>query len=1332
MQSRFASAVGVAAAICCALGLLFSSACPASANTSSPPVLGLDVYADNGTMNWSELAASGIQFAWAKATQGNYYQDAQLSNNESGATANGIYVGAYDFADPTNCTPLTEATYFVNYASQYGAFDTGKLLPALDMESVGSTIDGASSLTAWINAWASDVYTLSGVHPLLYCSPSFLSDNNITSTSLPLWEADWTYPSNLSNTGPPSGSWSPWSTWTFWQYTDKGTVNGDPASAADLDAYNGTLSQMIANEVIPVLTWTGNTNGVWDITSSGTQNWNYGTTANNAAYYFDGRAVVFPDANLVNSNSTITHSSISISSIVTPQSLNFTANTVNYTFTGAAIAGTGGLTLGGAASVTLDNGTSASPNTFSGAVAINKGQLILEQVWSLGNSSGATVASGGALVLNNTGSAKTFGNLASGGGTISLTIAGAGLTASPAGALESLKGNNTYVAPISLSANATIESASTASGDGLTLPGGVTTNGYTLTFAGPGTTTLSGGASGAGAVQITSGTLRITNSSPLSTGAVTLAGGTLVVAAPSEIGINIAADGGSPGSSSGEQPEQMPAATVAGVAPMSNWNNLIITKFADGNHYTSANLPTDPQPQSVASTPMPMTLNYASGAASSAQVTSWAGSNTYSVYGSTQTTGDAQLNNGLLGGGNSSTNGVHPATVTISNIPYTSGYTLYVYFNNNSSAQDAVISAASGSYSSPSYYVSTEGAISGSPFYTDGSGSTTAGNYAASDYVAIPIPADSAGGPTNSLTVTLAEPVQGSANPGITAIQLVSDDMGATLGNAVIVSQNSTINVTGVDTAAFGALSIGKTLFVTGGSTGAGNPYTLTLGATTLTASATFNVANNSSGSGALGILQLGAVGDGGHNYGITLTGPGEVALTAAGTYGGATNVLAGQLLLTNSTALGNSSAVSIATGGALALDNTGGASLTFGNTANGSTTVGLTINGTGFSVAPAGALSNVAGTNTYAGAVSVGGTGSATISAAASTQLTLGGAAVVASGDTLQFGGTGTVVAAGSLSLAKNAALQIASGAVQLNPASTTTIGSGVTVTVASGATLQLAGTVSALSNASTATAANIANGGTLSVLGVAETVATISGAGQTVVQPGANLSANQIMQTALIVGADSIVTIEPTGSMSSGVTGESSESADSAAIGASPGVASPSSASNSGGSASADAVDPFIAIEATILADNRSGSVASDSAAIVASLAAAESQFDLATLDNPALSAEYEYLSLQSGSSLSEVTLGRRAMIDKSIWNLENPPAVENDNGLNGTLDSAAVGDAGSPAAVPEPATLWLAALGAIAGCPMRRRFAAARNGVAAPNRKKLDSGVRLFRQS
>ena len=819
-------------------------------------------------MNWNQIAGAGIQFAWAKATQGNYYHDAQLPNNEANATAAGVYIGTYDFADPTACSPLTEATYFVNYASQYGAFNTGKLLPALDMETVGSTINGAANLTAWVNAWAADVYNQSGIHPLVYCSPGFISGNSLASTGLPLWEADWTYPTTLSNKAPPSNSWSPWSTWTFWQYSDKGSVAGDPATV-DLDAFNGNLSQMVAAAVIPALAWTGNVTGTWNSTSSGTQNWNYGTTTSNAAYYFDGRAIVFPDTNLV-SGSRITNSSISIASTVTPQSINFTANSVNYTFTGAAIVGTGGITLDGTGTVTLNNGNSASPNTFTGAVTINKGQLVVQQPWSLGNTPSVTVASGAVLTMNNTsGNPLSFGNQASAGTTIPLTIAGNGIAGIPAGALLSTRGNNTYTGPISLAADTTIDSASAATGDGLSLPGRIATNGHALTFLGAGPTTVSSPISGgsltmsgagtltlsaantfSGSVRINGGAVKITNAAALGSGGIMLGGGKLVLAAPTSIGVHIAADGGTVGGTTGEEPEMLGAAAIAGVptVAMSNWNEFVITRFMNGGNNSNSN---PPPTQSVPTSATPFPLVDSNGSPTTAQVVGWSGNNSYSVYGTSESSANsnAQLVNGILGGINSNSFPNHPATLTIGGVPYTSGYSVYVYFNNNIAAQNAFLWLQGGGYTSPTYYVSTVGqeSTTASPFFVSGTSSTNPSTYTPSNYVAIPVPVLGPAGAASQFTITLSAAFSGANNntPGIAAVEIVGQS-GAALSNSVTVNANSTIDVTGVNSAALGPLSIGSsTLFVTGGSTGAGSPYRLTLGSTTFGGNPTFDVANN-------------------------------------------------------------------------------------------------------------------------------------------------------------------------------------------------------------------------------------------------------------------------------------------------------------------------------------------------------------------------------------------------------------------------------------------------------------------------------------------------------
>ena len=151
---------------------------------------------------------------------------------------------------------------------------------------------------------------------------------------------------------------------------------------------------------------------------------------------------------------------------------------VDYTFTGGAIAGTTGVTLSGTSGVggmvTFDKA-----NTFTGAVAINAGELIAANAGALGNASTVTVASGAALQLSG-GITIT----SSGTSTLPLSLNGTGYASSPAGALDSEAGSNAYPGPITLTGATTINSGTAT--DTLTLTGGITTTTNDLSFTGAG------------------------------------------------------------------------------------------------------------------------------------------------------------------------------------------------------------------------------------------------------------------------------------------------------------------------------------------------------------------------------------------------------------------------------------------------------------------------------------------------------------------------------------------------------------------------------------------------------------------------------------------------------------------------------------------------------------------------------------------------------------------------------------------------------------------------------------------------------------------------------
>ena len=66
---------------------------------------GLDVYSGDGTVTWSTVKSSGIDFAFVKADEGVDAPDSKFATNFSGANAAGIYVGPYHFAHTESLSP---------------------------------------------------------------------------------------------------------------------------------------------------------------------------------------------------------------------------------------------------------------------------------------------------------------------------------------------------------------------------------------------------------------------------------------------------------------------------------------------------------------------------------------------------------------------------------------------------------------------------------------------------------------------------------------------------------------------------------------------------------------------------------------------------------------------------------------------------------------------------------------------------------------------------------------------------------------------------------------------------------------------------------------------------------------------------------------------------------------------------------------------------------------------------------------------------------------------------------------------------------------------------
>src|SRR2546423_7691789 len=106
---------------------------PTAPRTNPAWLEGIDVSHWNGSIDWSQVAASGERFVVMKATEGTGYVDPTYSSNRQGALAAGLVVTAYHFArpdlHPAAAGAAAEADHYVDVAG----IGAGDLIPALDL-----------------------------------------------------------------------------------------------------------------------------------------------------------------------------------------------------------------------------------------------------------------------------------------------------------------------------------------------------------------------------------------------------------------------------------------------------------------------------------------------------------------------------------------------------------------------------------------------------------------------------------------------------------------------------------------------------------------------------------------------------------------------------------------------------------------------------------------------------------------------------------------------------------------------------------------------------------------------------------------------------------------------------------------------------------------------------------------------------------------------------------------------------------------------------------------------------------------------------------------------
>jgi lysozyme len=210
------------------------------ADSPSSIMRGIDVASHQGAVDWAAVAASGVTFAFTKATGGTWYRNPTCAANWLGMQAAGLARGAYHFAFETSGQafpgdgPEAEADYFLAEIRRAGGIAPGDLL-VLDIE------DGQGDLGEWALRWLQRVESVTGLRPLLYSGAWFTDPHGFAKVpalaGYALWLADY-------GAGWPDAP-SPWASVDIWQHDDKGRVPG-VSGLVDMNKFQGTRQELLA------------------------------------------------------------------------------------------------------------------------------------------------------------------------------------------------------------------------------------------------------------------------------------------------------------------------------------------------------------------------------------------------------------------------------------------------------------------------------------------------------------------------------------------------------------------------------------------------------------------------------------------------------------------------------------------------------------------------------------------------------------------------------------------------------------------------------------------------------------------------------------------------------------------------------------------------------------------------------------------------------------------------------------------------------------------------------------------------------------------------------
>lgn len=207
-------------------------ACPQLAvDTAQYPVMGIDVSAHQGKIDWKIVAQSNVSFAFMKATEGADFVDKKLQNNMEEAKKQNVIVGAYHFFRFNKDGKVQARNYIKNVK-----LSDNDLPPVVDFEaSYGNRLRNYDKkyVQNQLLKCLRELKKHYGCNPIIYTNVEtynkYISGNF---DEYPLWIC------KLCNE--PTKDFK----WKFWQYTHKGSVAGIKGYV-DMNLYNGSYSEFV-------------------------------------------------------------------------------------------------------------------------------------------------------------------------------------------------------------------------------------------------------------------------------------------------------------------------------------------------------------------------------------------------------------------------------------------------------------------------------------------------------------------------------------------------------------------------------------------------------------------------------------------------------------------------------------------------------------------------------------------------------------------------------------------------------------------------------------------------------------------------------------------------------------------------------------------------------------------------------------------------------------------------------------------------------------------------------------------------------------------------------